>query len=121
MTKRVLLVDDSKTSRMVIGNIVKKLECEVVGEAVDGELGFDAFKKLKPDIVLSDIEMPVLDGHGMLKKIIAFDSKAVVIMITSIANAQTIQEIKSAGALAVLKKPIEEQMLRELLQQIKSK
>ena len=65
----VLLVDDSKASRMIVGKVVKKLGHEVIGQAEDGEKGFEAYKELKPDLVLSDVEMPVLDGHGMVKKL----------------------------------------------------
>ena len=68
----VLLVDDAKTSRMIVGKTVEKLGHNVVGEAENGELGFEAYKELKPDLVLSDVEMPVLDGHGMVKKIMEF-------------------------------------------------
>ena len=68
MSKKILLVDDSRTSRMIVGKIVKKLGHEVVGEAENGELGFEAFKNLAPDLVLSDIEMPVCDGYQMVEK-----------------------------------------------------
>ena len=48
----VLLVDDAKASRMIVGKVVKKLGHEVIGQAENGELGFEAYKELKPDLVL---------------------------------------------------------------------
>jgi len=110
----VLLVDDAKASRMIVGKIVKKLGHEVIGQAENGELGFEAYKELKPDLVLSDVEMPVLDGHGMVKKIIEFDPDASVVMVTSVVNAQFIQKIMGEGALDAVKKPINEVKLQKI-------
>jgi len=110
----VLLVDDSKTSRMIVGKVVKKLGHEVIGLAENGELGFEAYKELKPDLVLSDVEMPILDGHGMVKKIIEFDPDASVAMVTSVVNAQFIQKIMSEGAMDAVKKPVNEAKLQKI-------
>ncbi len=114
----VLLVDDSKISRVVVGKIVKKLGHKVIGEAEDGELGFEAYKELKPDLVLSDVEMPVLDGHGMVKKIIEFDPDASIAMVTSVVNAQFIQKIMSEGAMDAVKKPVNEAKLEKVFNQL---
>ncbi len=116
--KRVLLVDDAKASRMIVGKVVKKLGHEVVGEAVDGQDGFEKFKELRPDIVLSDIEMPVLDGYGGLKLIKEEDPDAVVVMVTSVVNAQFIQKILGLGALDAVKKPINEAKLQAIFDQL---
>ena len=118
MSKRVLLVDDARASRMIIGKIVKKLGHEVIGEAENGELGYELYKELKPDIILSDIEMPVLDGYGMLEKIIAFDKEANIVMVTSVVNAQFIQKILSLGALDAIKKPINEVKIQKVFDQL---
>ena len=114
----VLLVDDAKVSRMIIGKIVKKLGHEVVGEAENGELGFEAYKELKPDLVLSDVEMPILDGHGMVEKIIAYDSDASIAMVTSVVNAQFIQKIIAEGAMDAVKKPVNESKLEKIFEQL---
>jgi len=110
----VLLVDDAKASRMIVGKVVKKLGHEVIGQAENGELGFEAYKELKPDLVLSDVEMPVLDGHGMVQKIIAFDPDACIVMVTSVVNAQFIQKIISEGAIDAVKKPVNEAKLQKI-------
>lgn len=114
----VLLVDDSKASLMIIGKVVKSLGHEVIGQAKDGQEGFEAYKELKPDIVLSDVDMPVLDGQGMVKKIIEYDPNATIVMITSVVNARFVQQIISDGALDVVKKPINEQKLQKIFEQL---
>lgn len=118
MGKKVLLVDDAKASRMIIGKIVARLGHEVIGEASNGELGFELYQELKPDIVLSDIEMPVLDGYEMLEKIIEFDKDANIVMITSVVNAQFIQRILSLGALDAIKKPINDKKMQTIFDQL---
>ena len=114
----VLLVDDAKASRMIVGKVVKKLGHEVIGQAENGELGFEAYKELKPDLVLSDVEMPVLDGHGMVKKIIEFDSDANIAMVTSVVNAQFIQRIMKEGAIDAIKKPVNEAKLQKVFDKL---
>jgi len=118
MTKKVLLVDDARLSRRIVGNVVKKLGHEIVGEAENGELGFKAYQELKPDLVLSDIEMPELDGFGMVKKIIESDPDANIVMISSVVNAQLIQKILSLGALDAVKKPVNDEKLQKILEQL---
>jgi len=118
MSKKVLLVDDAKASRIIVGKIIKKLGHEVIGEAENGELGFEAYKELKPDVVLSDIEMPELDGYGMIEKIIAYDEDAVIAMVTSVVNAQIIQKILSVGAMDAVKKPVNEAKLQKIFDQL---
>ena len=115
---RVLLVDDAKASRMIIGKIVKKLGHEVIGQAENGELGFEAYKELKPDLVLSDIEMPVLDGYGMVEKIINFDPDADIVMVTSVVNAQFLQKIMSIGAMNAIKKPVNDAKLQAVFDEL---
>lgn len=117
-SKKVLLVDDARASRVIVGKIVKKLGHDVVGEAVDGQEGFEMYKELQPDVVLSDIEMPVLDGYGCLQKIIEYDKNAKVVMITSVVNAQFIQKILSLGALDAVKKPINDAKLQKIFESL---
>jgi len=118
MSKKVLLVDDARASRMIVGKIIEQLGHEVIGQAENGELGFEAYKELKPDVVLSDIEMPVLDGYGMIEKIIEYDPDAAIAMVTSVVNAQIIQKILSVGAMDAVKKPVNEAKLQKIFDQL---
>jgi len=118
MAIKVLLVDDARASRMIVGKIVKKLGFEIIAEAQNGELGFEAYKEFKPDLVLSDVEMPVLDGYGMVKKIIEYDENANIVMITSVVNAQLIQKILSTGAIDAVRKPVNELKLKKIFDEL---
>ena len=115
---KVLLVDDARASRMIVGKIVKKLGHTIIGEACNGQEGFQMYSELKPDVVLSDIEMPVCNGYEMVEKIISVDKNAKIIMITSVVNAQLIKKILSSGAIDAVKKPINEAKLQKIFNEL---
>ena len=120
MTQKILLVDDSKVALKIVKMIVVNLGHEVIGEAVNGEIGFEMYKTLKPDLVLSDLEMPVLDGYGMIEKIFNYDATAKVALISSVANHVRTNDILNLGALAIIRKPIDEKMLQKLFDNLES-
>jgi response regulator RpfG family c-di-GMP phosphodiesterase len=59
---RILIVDDSDTTRRILGNIVRSRDWTVCGEAEDGWSGVKKFQELRPDLVLLDLSMPDIDG-----------------------------------------------------------
>lgn len=85
---RVLIVDDAAFMRMMIKDILEKNDFEIVGEANNGIVAVDLYKKEKPDVVTMDITMPDMDGIEAVKQIKAFDPDAKVIMCFS--NGTTI-------------------------------
>ena len=70
---KILIVDDSKTSRKFLRNMLEKAGHEIVYEAVNGREGVDKYKELHPDIVTMDITMPVLDGIDAVSEIMDYD------------------------------------------------
>ena len=85
--KNVLIVDDSRTSRRVLRDILERAGYSIVGEAVNGQEGFDEFVRLNPDIVTMDITMPVLDGIDSLRLIKKANADAKVVMITAAGSS----------------------------------
>jgi len=110
MAKKVLIVDDSKFSRSNNRKIIEALGYEVIAEAVDGIDGIKKFKEFNPDLILTDIEMPNLDGIGMIKDIRSYNKDVKIIVISSVVNSQIIQEVIKLNA-SVVKKPIKESRL----------
>jgi len=107
--KNVLIVDDSKTSRRVLRDILERAGYSIVGEAVNGQEGFDEYIKLKPDIVTMDITMPVLDGIDSLKLIKKADPDAKVVMITAAGQKHKMMEAVKLGASEFVAKPFVEE------------
>ena len=64
----ILIVDDSRTSRKVLRNVLEEAGHVIVGEAVNGQEGVQQFQALKPDLVTLDITMPIVDGIEALQK-----------------------------------------------------
>jgi len=99
---KVLIVDDSRTSRKMLANILAGAGHEIIGEAVNGEDGFLKYKELKPEVVTLDITMPKMDGIEALKLIRNFDDEAVVVMVTAAGQTSKItQAIKNGASLIV--------------------
>lgn len=61
---KILIVDDSRTSRRMLKNILENSGQEIIGEASNGQEGFEQYIELQPDIITLDITMPVLDWSG---------------------------------------------------------
>ncbi len=104
---RVLMVDDSRTSRKLLRSILEEGGHEVVGEAVNGQEGVQQFQALKPELVTMDITMPVLDGIEALKMIKALDKEAKVIMVTAAGQKNKVMECIKAGADEFITKPFD--------------
>lgn len=104
---KILVVDDSKTSRKFLRTMLEADQHEVIGEAADGKEGILRYKELHPDIVTMDITMPVLDGIAALKEIIHYDPNAKVIMVTAAGQKEKIVEAVKLGAKDFLAKPFE--------------
>ena len=107
--KNVLIVDDSRTSRKVLRDILERAGYTIVGEAVNGQEGFDEYMKLKPDVVTMDITMPVLDGIDSLKLIREADPNAKVVMITAAGQKHKMMEAVKLGAAEFVAKPFVEE------------
>lgn len=111
---RILVVDDSRVMRKAIERILEK-EFDLI-EAGDGEAGWDALNS-NPDIdvVISDVQMPILDGYGMICRIRAADDKRVsdvpVVVITSADDETTKERAYACGANDFVIKPIDSNQL----------
>lgn len=115
---RILIVDDSRTSRKILKGILEESGFEVVGEATNGQEGYDSYGELKPDVVTMDITMPVLDGIEALKKIKGDYPDAKVVMVTAAGQKTKMVEAVQNGADEFVSKPFEPEMLRKIMDKV---
>ena len=104
---RVLVVDDSAFMRHAVGRLIGEAgDLVVVGSASNGEEGLKAAASLKPDVITLDVEMPVLDGPGMLRRLMATSPTRVVMLssLTTEGAAVTLDAL-DAGAIDFVAKP----------------
>ena len=114
---RVLLADDHTIFRKGLQEIInKQSDMTVVGEAKDGVEAVDRAEELEPDIILMDINMPILDGVKATRLIIGQDEQVGIVMLTMYRNDQFVFEAIKAGAQGYLLKDAD---LDELLEAIR--
>jgi len=112
----VLIVDDSKTSRFMLKRILEANGYEVVGEAENGQDGYDKYCQLMPDFVTLDITMPIMDGIETLKE---FDENAKVIMVTAAGQKGKMLDAIKLGAAEFVTKPFETGQIISIMESIK--
>jgi len=101
----ILLVDDHSVVRMGFKMLIEnESDMVVIGEAESGELGITAFKEHKPSIVVMDITMPGIGGLDAIERIIAFDKKAKILVLSAHEDSVHPKRALSAGALGYLTK-----------------
>ena len=105
MAAKILTVDDSKTVRIIIRNAFKRFDCEII-EAGNGVEGLEK-ARLKPDLILLDITMPVLDGMGMLQQLHADPELRTipVVMLTAEGQKAMADQAQNLGSVGYLVKP----------------
>ncbi|HTI97437.1 MAG TPA: response regulator [Dongiaceae bacterium] len=114
MAIKVLSVDDSRTIRLIVGKAFRPYDC-VVCEAGNGEEGLATAAREKPDLILLDVTMPVMDGVTMLTKLKEDpELKAIpVIMLTAESGRDNVLHIARLGVRDYLVKPFKEDQLIE--------
>ena len=104
---RVVLADDHGVIRDGLGRLIAGLEdIELVGVAADGVEAVELTERLRPDVVLMDLEMPRLDGIGATKQIVASHPGTAVLVLTSFSDRNRIIGALDAGALGYLLKDV---------------
>jgi len=113
--KRVLIVDDAAFMRVSIKNMLAKNGYEVIGEAENGRVAIQKFIELSPDIVTMDITMPEMDGLASLKKILAINPSASIVMISAMGQESMVREAVLSGAKGFIVKPFKEDVILSAL------
>lgn len=114
----ILIIDDSKTSRKVLRNLLEADGHVIVGEAVNGEDGVAKYKEFHPDITTLDITMPVLDGIEALKLIMNEDEKAKVVMVTAAGQKNKMVDALKHGATEYISKPFEPDQITSIISKL---
>ena len=103
-TIRVLIAEDEALIRLDLKEMLEEEGYSVVAEVGDGQQAVDRAKELTPDLVILDIQMPVLDGLSAAG-LIASERIAPVIVLTAFSQRELVERARDAGAMAYLVKP----------------
>ena len=112
MTKRILVVEDTEDNRKIVRDLLTSVGYELV-EAVDGGEGVAMAQSERPDLILMDIQLPVIDGYEATRRIRAIPELATVpiIAVTSYALSGDEAKTRAAGCDGYVAKPFSPRQL----------
>ncbi len=102
--EKALIVDDEYHIRKYMGLVLRSMGVTTICEASNGAEGVVAYLSEQPDLVLLDVNMPVMDGIEALLEIRSLNAEASIVMLTSIATRNTIEQAVDGGALHYIRK-----------------
>jgi AmiR/NasT family two-component response regulator len=102
--RRVVIAEDEALIRMDLAEMLVEEGYDVVGQAGDGQKAVDLAEELRPDLVILDVKMPVLDGIAAAERI-AEQRIAPVVILTAFSQRDLVERARDAGAMAYLVKP----------------
>jgi DNA-binding response OmpR family regulator len=115
---KILLIDDDKTVVTVVTAVLRAANYQVVS-ALDPVQGFMAFRREKPQLVVLDLMMPAGGGMQLLEKLTSV-GKVPVIVITASLQGNAEAEARAAGAAGFLKKPVNPEALKDLIEELEA-
>jgi response regulator NasT len=102
--RRVVVAEDEALIRLDLVEMLREEGYDVVGEASDGARAVELAEALRPDLVVLDVKMPVLDGISAAERIVTARI-APVIMLTAFSQRDLVERARAAGAMAYVVKP----------------
>ncbi len=109
---KILVVDDAEFMRMRLSKLLSSNGYDVI-EAEHGEAGVEKYTQNKPNLVLMDITMPILDGIRALQQIMELDPKANVVMCSALGQKTMVIEAIKSGAKDFIVKPYDPEKILE--------
>ena len=111
MTKKIMVVDDSRIVQLNLQKILSDTEYEVVACCQNGEDALAMYDKVQPDLVTMDILMPGMDGLEAARQLLKEHPEAKVLIVSSLAYDDTVNEASDIGACGFVYKPFDKQQI----------
>ena len=118
MSLKVMIVDDSRVVHAEMKKLLADTEFEVVATCRSGENALSTYEECHPDVVTMDIVMPGMDGFAAARTIMEKHPEARVLIVSSLAYDDTIEEASIIGTKGFLCKPLSQDGLIEALEQV---
>lgn len=118
MGKRIMIVDDSRVVELQMKRMLEDTDYEVVSYCQDGETAIAQYGEVLPDLVTMDIIMPGMDGLETARAILEEHPDAKIIMVSSLAYDDTIEEAKSIGTKTFIYKPLDRGQILSALDEV---
>lgn len=86
MSKKVLVIDDSPFVFKAVSKALEGTDWEVVGNALDGQLGIEKYTETNPDVITLDVTMPIMDGLETTKKLHEINPQVKIVMLSAMGG-----------------------------------
>jgi len=114
---KILLVDDEAHVRTFLSLVLNQLGKPKLFEAGDGHDAIEIYRRVSPDLVLLDVNMPIKDGIETLRELMEINPNCRVIMLTSLVTRQTVEQALQLGAVNYIRKDTPKEEILSTLQQ----
>lgn len=111
---KAIIAEDEQLTRTIIRARLEKLGHQVVAEAADGSQAVDAARTHRPDVIIMDIKMPVMDGIEAARTILT-ETPCAILFLSSFNEQELVEQASETGALAYLMKPFRKEDLEPAL------
>lgn len=118
--KKILICDDSKFMRMMLKDIIENMGVlkSNIFEAEDGKVGVEKYNEIKPDAMLMDITMPVMDGILAMKQILKENSQAKIVILSAMGQQENVKEALENGAKDFVVKPFKRERIEDVIKKV---
>ena len=117
MSKRVMVVDDSRLVRVQLEDVLKGTDYQIAAYCRSGEEAIEQYPQVKPDLVTMDIIMQGMDGLDAAEIILKSNPEARIVMVSSLAYGDTFDRAKAIGAKGFVDKPFHQEQLLKVFEQ----
>ena len=114
---KAMVVDDDEHVRTFLVVLVRKLVSGTVFEARNGLEAIEVYQEEKPELILLDVNMPLLDGMATLERLKEINPEVVVIMITSLAMRRIVEEAVQGGAAHFIRKDTSKAQMIQIIKE----
>jgi two-component system, chemotaxis family, chemotaxis protein CheY len=118
MSKSILITDDALFMRTTLRNILVSNGYTIAAEAGNGKEAVEKYRSSKPNLVLLDITMPVMDGIAAAREIKSIDPNANIVMCTAMGQKDMVMEAIKAGAKDFIVKPFQPDRVIDSIQKL---
>jgi len=118
--KKIIICDDAAFMRMMLKDIIETMGFlkSNIYEAADGKAGVEKYNEVKPDVVLMDLTMPVMDGVTATKEILKENPEAKIIILSAMGQQETVKEALEAGAKEIVVKPFRREEVENAVKKV---
>jgi len=120
MIRTILIIDDSPIARKILLNCLPADRSFEVSEAPDGAQGVKSFIEMNPDLTITDLTMPVMDGITALEEMKKIRKDALIVVCSADIQPKSINRVMELGAYTMLRKPPTREIIAALFSKLES-